>query len=92
MLSQLDLSEIWGISKGWKTQLLKAGIRTPLELRDYNAEALKKMFNVVVARIALELRGISCFDLEEEVQPKKVFVPHVLLESMSQPLKIFPSL
>lgn len=57
-------SEIWGIADRLEKRLAERGIRTILDLRDADAGVIRKAFGVVVERTVLELRGISCIELE----------------------------
>lgn len=70
-LSNLEVEEVWGIGGRLGARLRGLGIRTALEFRELNDEYLRKEFTVVGLRMAHELRGISCLDMDEVVEPKK---------------------
>lgn len=70
VLAALDLEDIWGVARRLSTSLKKLGIQNALDLRNADPQFLRDNFNVVVQRICMELRGISCLPLEM-LQPEK---------------------
>lgn len=70
-LSKIDVGEVWGIGRKWAAKLMKSGIHTALDLATADAHHLKKQYNVVLMRTALELGGLSCGGLSEEVALKQ---------------------
>jgi len=71
ILGNIELDDIWGISRRLKVRLEAIGVRNALELRNAGPERMRLHFGVVMERIASELSGISCIPLEEMPQPKK---------------------
>ncbi|MGC1181413.1 Y-family DNA polymerase [Legionella sp.] len=67
LLKQIVVSDVWGIGKRWDKKLTVYGIQTAYDLAQTNVHLLKKQFNVVMMRIAMELQGISCQGL---IEPK----------------------
>ncbi|CAM3056990.1 DNA polymerase V, subunit C [Legionella steigerwaltii] len=63
-LKKIAIGDVWGIGRKWSKKLIDYGIYTAFDLATTNVHVLKKQFNVVVMRTALELQGISCHDLE----------------------------
>jgi DNA polymerase V len=55
-------------------RLLAEGIRTPLELRNADPQLVRQRFGVVMQRLALELRGVSCLPLELAVADRKSII------------------
>ena len=51
--------------------LKRAGIKTALDLRDVDIEWVRQRFGVVGVRTVYELRGVCCYELEEEPPTKK---------------------
>ena len=49
-------------------------IRTPLELRAADPRLLRQRFGVVMQRLALEIRGVSCLPLDLAVPDRKSIV------------------
>jgi len=70
ILKNINVEEIWGISRRWGSKLRMIGIGTALELRNVSANRIRQYLGVVVQRIVYELRGISCLDLDK-ILPKK---------------------
>ena len=70
-LATLAVDELWGISRRWGEKLRQQGITTALQLREADPVQLRRVFSVVMARLVLELRGISCLDLDTVNPPKK---------------------
>tara|TARA_B100000427_G_C15494198_1_gene589061 strand:- start:17 stop:1273 length:1257 start_codon:yes stop_codon:yes gene_type:complete len=72
VMKELPVNKIWGISKGWSEKLRNLDIHTALELRDADSNFIKKKLGIVVERIVLELRGISCLDIEKYKDKKSI--------------------
>lgn len=65
LLRQIVVGDVWGVGRQWATKLSLRGIRTAYDLAAANPQLLKKEFNVVLMRTAMELQGIACSGLEE---------------------------
>ncbi len=74
ILNDLQLEDIWGISKGWANRLKSIGINNPLQLQQSDPCKVRKLISVVGERIVYELRGNSCLALEEVVNKKSITV------------------
>ncbi|MBY0501385.1 MAG: Y-family DNA polymerase [Alphaproteobacteria bacterium] len=70
-LRQLSLQDIWGIGPQWSKKLSHLGLKTASDLAQTDPHKIRKIFNVVLSRTALELKGIPCLSLEEISPPKK---------------------
>jgi DNA polymerase V len=70
MLKQIAVGDVWGIGRQWSKKLNNRGIQTAYDLAIMNAHLIKKQFNVVMMRTAMELSGIPCGGLEE-AKPKQ---------------------
>lgn len=70
VLRELDVEEIWGVSSGLGRRLANLRIYKATHLRDAPQKLIRKAFSVVLERTALELKGISCTEIEKE-KPKK---------------------
>lgn len=70
-LSNLEAEEVWGIGRRLGARLRALGVQSALEFRELNDAFLRKEFSVVGLRMAHELRGISCIDMDEIEEPKK---------------------
>lgn len=67
---QVDVGDVWGVGRQWVHKLNKLRIQTAYDLAMTNHHLLKKQFNVVLMRTAMELTGISCGGLED-AEPKQ---------------------
>lgn len=74
LLQLTRIGDIWGI--GWRIaqRLEEMGITTGLHLAESNTSTIRKKFDVIVERIARELRGESCLALEDAPPPKQQIV------------------
>lgn len=59
-LSQIAVGDIWGIGRRWKDALKEFHMHTGWDLVTCDPHILRRKFNVVLMRTALELRGIAC--------------------------------
>nr|WP_234802499.1 Y-family DNA polymerase [Legionella maceachernii] len=64
-LERIEVGDVWGVGRQWASKLLRQGVYTAFDLAHLNPHLLRKQYNVVMMRIAMELRGISCAGLEE---------------------------
>ena len=74
ILNDIQLEDIWGISKGWANRLKSIGINNPFQLQQSDPRKVRKLTSVVGERIVYELRGNSCLALEEIVNKKSITV------------------
>jgi DNA polymerase V len=63
-LRQVELTDLWGISGGFKRRLAALAIHTPWELRNADPYRIRDHLGVVGQRIVFELRGEPCLALE----------------------------
>ena len=70
VLKDINIENIWGISKRWGSKLRMIGIGNALQLRDSSPRRIRQYLGVVVERIVYELQGVACFDINE-ILPKK---------------------
>ena len=71
LLGRLAVQEIWGIGAASAQLLTEQGITTALQLRDADDQWIKKHLAIVGLRLVMELRGMSCLDLEDCLPPKQ---------------------
>ncbi|CDZ79370.1 DNA polymerase IV [Legionella massiliensis] len=69
-LKRIGVGDVWGIGRQWHKKLVGQGIYTAFDLAQMNAHLLKKQYNVVMMRTAMELQGRSCAELLVE-EPKQ---------------------
>ena len=70
-LTQTNVENIWGVGIKTCIRLKRAGINTALALRGVDVEWMRQRFGVTGVRTVYELRGISCYELEEQPPTKK---------------------
>lgn len=70
-LELIPLEDVWGVGQRTADKLRRCGIRTPGELAAQPESRLRKNFDVNLARTALELSGVACFDIEPHPPPRQ---------------------
>jgi DNA polymerase V len=70
-LTQTGVEHIWGIGIRTCIKLKRAGIKTALALRGVDIEWMRRRFGVTGVRTVYELRGMSCYELEDQPPAKK---------------------
>jgi len=71
LLSQIPVADIWGIGRKHAHQLTQHGITTALQLRHADDQWIRKHMGIVGLRLVMELRGVSCLDLDQCPAPKQ---------------------
>jgi DNA polymerase V len=71
LLGRVPVEEVWGIGRNLTRLLNQQGIMTALQLREADDQWIRKHLGIVGLRLVMELRGISCLDLEECPAPKQ---------------------
>ena len=71
ILRDFPVQEVWGIGSQWAKEISSYHIKTAWDLAAVDIKWARQAFNIILARTALELRGISCLNLEEISPPKK---------------------
>jgi len=65
------IEEIWGVGRNHARRFKEYGINTAYDLTCIEESWIKKKFSIVVLRIARELKGIKCLDIESQHKTKK---------------------
>ena len=73
-LAATAVEDVWGIGRRWAKRLHEIGIRTALDLSRVPPIEIRRGFNVIAMRTALELRGTPCQEVEEVEAPRKTLV------------------
>ena len=73
-LTYIAVEDVWGIGRRWGKKLRGLGIMNAQQLANSPFNFLRKQFNIVVARTAQELNGLSCLQLDPIPAPKKNIV------------------
>lgn len=74
ILKRFPIEDVWGIGSQWSKKLRSFGIASAWDLSQKDHRWLRKAFNIVLARTAVELQGIPCLSLEEVVPAKKSII------------------
>lgn len=74
VFSEIDVGEIWGVGTRISQRLKEMDINTVLDLACADDQIIKKYFSIVLQRTVLELRGISCLELESVPPPKQQII------------------
>jgi len=70
-LKNFYISDIWGVGKQLSKLYIKNGIDTAYKLKNISNSWVKKSTNVSGAKTVMELRGISCINLETHETKRK---------------------
>ncbi|HLL75731.1 MAG TPA: Y-family DNA polymerase [Pyrinomonadaceae bacterium] len=62
-LALTAVGDVWGVGPRLSAKLNARGVRTALDLRDAEERRMRRLGGVVLQRIVLELRGVSCLPL-----------------------------
>lgn len=73
-LKKLAVEDIWGVGRKSAEKLRRLKIYTAYELQQADPEKIRKVLTVVGARLVEELRGLSCIDLETDIEDRKQIV------------------
>ena len=71
LLGRIAVADVWGVGPNYARLLNQHGITTALQLRHADDQWIRKRMGVVGLRLVMELRGVSCLDLEESPAPKQ---------------------
>lgn len=71
LLGRVPVEDVWGIGRNHTRLLNQHGIMTALQLREVEDRWIRKRLGIVGLRLVMELRGVSCLDLEECPAPKR---------------------
>ncbi|BBI60603.1 hypothetical protein HSBAA_19090 [Vreelandella sulfidaeris] len=61
LLKRTPVGSVWGVGRRLAERLAIGGVNTAWDLRESDEKLLRKRFSVVLARTALELRGIPAW-------------------------------
>lgn len=74
LYGRIAVGEVWGVGRRLTERLAGLGITTVRDLSNADPGMLRREFSVVLERTVMELRGVSCLELEEVAPPKKQIV------------------
>lgn len=73
-LFDLPVAKIWGVGKRSAERLNLLGIETAWELRNADMKQLRKHFSVVMERTIMELKGVSCIEINGLKEARKQII------------------
>lgn len=74
LLKITPVSEVWGIGRQTAARLQVLNIHTAADLAQQSPGTIQRQFNIVIARIVMELNAIPCLELEEIPAEKQQIV------------------
>ncbi|MBN1327172.1 MAG: Y-family DNA polymerase [Candidatus Cloacimonetes bacterium] len=74
ILAAVDVKHIWGIGPQYAKLLHRNGINNALQLTNAPRDWIRRKLTIMGLRTVMELRGVSCLELELITEPKKEIV------------------
>ncbi len=74
VLKTVPVNKLWGVGKGYHTQLKKYLILNAYHLKQANPLLIRKLMKVYGERMQLELKGVSCIPINTNAQPSKTMI------------------
>ena len=71
LLASVEINDVWGIGRALTARLQTQGVMTAADLAALPAKSARQLMTVSGERIALELRGHHCSELEVTAPPRK---------------------
>ena len=71
ILEKVEINNVWGVGKQLTKFYHKSGIYNAKQLKNVSNTWIKKSYNVLSSRTAMELRDIPCIDLEATSSKRK---------------------
>jgi DNA polymerase V len=71
LLASLPVRDVWGVGYRYEKMLINHGIKTARDLKYAQEHWIKKKMTIVGLKTLLELRGIACLGLVNEIPAKK---------------------
>ena len=71
LLGRVPVEEVWGIGPNHARLLKQHGITTARQLSEADDQWIRTHMGIVGLRLVMELRGVSCLDLEHCPSPKQ---------------------
>ena len=71
VLEKVDINDVWGVGRQLTKFYQKNGVYNAKQLKNKSNTWIKKCSNVLSSRTAMELRGISCIELEKTTSKRK---------------------
>ncbi len=72
VLASVAIEDVWGISYKLGSRVRRLGINTALDLSRADSKMVRKFLGVMGEKIALELRGVPCIELQDTFHRKTI--------------------
>jgi len=73
-LARMTLADLWGVAGRMAARLEEIEITSPLKLWESDPAFIRERFSIIMQRMVMELRGISCLHLEDHVPDGKSII------------------
>jgi DNA polymerase V len=74
MLQAVEIENVWGIGRKWSKKLRNIGMKTAFDLASMPPEDIRRSFNIIAMKTAMELRGHIYFRLEQTPEQRKTLL------------------
>jgi DNA polymerase V len=74
MLKTIKIEDVWGIGRQWSKKLRNIGVSTAFDLVSVEPESIRRSFNIIAMKTAMELRGHIFFRLEQSPKQRKTLL------------------
>src|SRR5713226_1186184 len=74
LLAQVEVEDVWGVGRAYARFLGNYGVHSAKDLKHAEERWIRRHLTVTGARIQAELKGVSCFPLEERRPPKQEII------------------
>ena len=74
LLEKVSVIDIWGVGRRFARMLAAHGITTARALKYAPDAWVRKKMTINGLKMVLELRGIACFAIDENIEPNKSFI------------------
>ncbi|MBL6997829.1 MAG: Y-family DNA polymerase [Phycisphaerales bacterium] len=74
MLRAVEIEDVWGIGRRWSKKLRNIGVNTAFDLATMEPESIRRSFNIIAMKTAMELRGHTFFRLEQTPEKRKTLL------------------
>ena len=71
VLEKININDVWGVGRQMTKFYIKNNINNAKQLKNVSNTWIKKNSNVLSSRTAMELKGISCIDIEVSQSKRK---------------------
>lgn len=89
ILAQTPVGDVWGVGRRTSVKLCDRGICNALQLANTDEKTVRRFMTVMGERVVLELRGIHCYDVDNNPHDKESMA---YTRSFAKPIEDYDSL